>query len=831
MNLRNLKKATLIFGLLILTTAAFSQGIEGGDLVKSKSVLLKKPMAYDNPNGKKIEGPDAKRSEKDREANWRVFSDRDNNPTYFDKNCTKKNVTLHFMECFVVAQETEDAVRIVRFDPVNQPFIDKPGSKKGELIFKPSAEDVGWIKKKYLLLWDRALVNDSTKYTKKAISVKKLDNSSGNGLQSIIKKGILDLYTYPEADKSKYSAGKDITLFQYLFILKEDPESKMLLVAKANRITPSGSSDEMLGWAKKSELQVWDNAVCLRINFDEEAIQERKEKNIKVQFFKDINGAKTFRDGKVAPALPFVYDDPNKDGENRDDNPYFYGFPIIDKDLKEPNIYKTGYVTQTVNSQGKDIFSASRQAKINETFEGIKKNFTKVNILFVIDGSQRQFMKTVSQAIRDIALLDGSSNTTKNEYKIGGIIYNDAKCEEDAFKTIALMKDKDSFIEKLTDEANKTSPCVVNRDLNGAPIYTAVTKACNMFDSKDQTNIIVVVGTTSDPIKTGKAEALKSLIEKQVKINFFQTVSKDGALYDAFVKDCQGFLIQNAQAFDKKYFPEDLKSGKLKPATIKSSETDNFAFLENSGVPGNFQWVDAGGQIKPSDVSKKIQKLIRENENRMNQIIERYDGNTTGAAKGVKEGADDQEETKQLMALFLDKGFKAEDIDQLANVQNFQLFIEGYASVSNKNLAQPVLTRTLFISRTEYQDLVDIFANLNDSYTSSNQRTGAVNTYKEIIKKYKGSSGKDDLLDFNLNDFMKLVTGLSGISTNPLFKRSLEDIQNEKKTSAEELAKLKNSFALINSRLKKVKGNKNLRLEQGDESYYWIPESVFHIDF
>ena len=183
------------------------------------------------------------------------------------------------------------------------------------------------------------------------------------------------------------------------------------------------------------------------------------------------------------------------------------------------------------------------------------------------------------------------------------------------------------------------------------------------------------------------------------------------------------------------------------------------------------------------------------------------------------------------MALFLDKGFKAEDIDQLANVQNFQLFIEGYASVSNKNLAQPVLTRTLFISRTEYQDLVDIFANLNDSYTSSNQRTGAVNTYKEIIKKYKGSSGKDDLLDFNLNDFMKLVTGLSGISTNPLFKRSLEDIQNEKKTSAEELAKLKNSFALINSRLKKVKSNKNLRLEQGDESYYWIPESVFHIDF
>ena len=61
-------------------------------------------------------------------------------------------------------------------------------------------------------------------------------------------------------------------------------------------------------------------------------------------------------------------------------------------------MYKTGYVTQTVNTKGDNIFSASRQAKINETFEGIKKNFTKVNILFVVDGSQRQFMKTIKKS-------------------------------------------------------------------------------------------------------------------------------------------------------------------------------------------------------------------------------------------------------------------------------------------------------------------------------------------------------------------------------------------------------------------------------------------------
>jgi hypothetical protein len=808
----------------------FSQSIEGGDIKNGKHQLLRKPMAYDMPTGKTIEGEDSKRSTRG-EARWTVYSDREDNDTYFDKKCIRKNTTLHFMDCFVVAQETDDAVRLVRFDPVNQPFVEKSGSKKGELVFKSNAEDVGWIKKTRVLLWSSALVNDSTKYTQKAISVKKLENGS-NSLESILKKGrgILDLFTYPDAGKrERYAAGKDITLFQYLFVLKSDPATKMLLVAKEYRITPSGYIDEVLGWAPENQLQIWDNAVCLRINFDDAAVQERQEKNIKVQFFRDINGAKAFRDNKPATPLPFIYEDPS-DNQKRNDNPYFYGFPIVDKNMKEPNIYKTGYVTQTVDKNGKTIFSANKQAVINEQFEEIKKSFKKINILFLIDGSQRNSMKIISKALGDIALLDDGSNTTKNTYKMGAVIYNDAKCTEDGFKTISLTNSKDTFIDKLMNESEKISPCEVNRDANGAPTYSAIKKGCDMFDSKDQTNIIIMVGTTSDPIKTEKNAALSALINKHVKINFLQTASKDGSMYDTYVKDCKSFLIENAKAFDNKFFAEDLKSGKLKPAKLIPSSTENLATLENSGVPGSFFWVDPGTQIKPTDVSKKIQNLIRENETSINKIIERYEGNTTGGIRGVKDGTEDTEETKQLMAMLMEKGFKPEEINQLANVQNFQLFIEGYASIVNKNLMYPILNRTLFINRNEYNDLVAIFENLNDSYTTSNQRTNIVNTYKEIIKKYKGSASNEVMENFNLNDFMRLVTGLSGISRNPLFKRSLEDIQNDKKTNADDLQKLKSGFNTINKNLKKIKGDKNYRLEQDNETFYWIPESVFHFD-
>ena len=823
-------RLSLLVVLLCVRGLVFSQSIEGGDIKNGKHQLLRKPMAYDMPTGKTIEGEDAKRSTRG-EARWTVYSDREDNDTYLDKKCTKKNTTLHFMDCFVVAQETDDALRLVRFDPVNQPFVEKSGSKKGELVFKPSAEDVGWIKKTRILLWTSALVNDSTKYTQKAISVKKLENGS-NSLESILKKGrgILDLYTYPDGGKrERYAAGKDITLFQYLFVLKSDPETKMLLVAKEYKITPSGYIDEILGWAPESQLQIWDNAVCLRINFDEAAVQERKEKNIKVQFFKDIEGAKAFRDNKPATPLPFIYEDPN-DNQKRNDNPYFYGFPIVDKDLMEPNIYKTGFVTQTVDKNGRTIFSANKQANINEQFEEIKKNFKKVNILFLIDGSQRAFMKTVAQSLTNIALLDGGSNTTKNSYKLGAIIYNDVKCSTDAFKIISLTNSKDIFLDKLLNESESTSPCNVNRETDGAPTFSAIKKGCDMFDSKDQTNIIIMVGTTSDPDKSEKINSLKALIGKHVKISFIQTVSKEGSLYDTYVKDCKGFLIENAKAFDANFFANDLKSGKLKPAKLIPSNTENIAILENSGVSGSFYWADAGKQIDAVDMSKKIQNLIGANENSINSIIERYEGNTTGGIKGMKDGVEDTEETKQLMAMLIEKGFKPEEINQLANVQNFQLFIEGYASIVNKKMITPILNRTLFLNRNEYNDLVTIFENLNESYTTSNQRNNIINTYKEIIKKYKGSASNSDLEDFNLNDFMKLVTGLVGISRNPLFNRSLEDIQNEKKTNADDLQILKNGFNNIYKNLKRIKGDKNYRLEQDNETFYWIPENVFHFN-
>jgi hypothetical protein len=213
----------------------------------------------------------------------------------------------------------------------------------------------------------------------------------------------------------------------------------------------------------------------------------------------------------------------------------------------------------------------------------------------------------------------------------------------------------------------------------------------------------------------------------------------------------------------------------------------------------------------------------------MSSIFARYESNTSGADKNIKQ--DDEGETKALMAMLFQKGIKAEDLEILASQENYQLFIEAYAPLGNRNLKESILTRTLFMSRKEFQNLQGTFDKLNsESYTTDDIRTNLLSTYKEIILKYKG--GNFDLSkigDKSPDYFMSLITSLPPTG-NKLFARKLNDLKDPKKTTDDELYKLKNIFSNITTRLKKIYKDPLSRMEQEEDDFYWVPESTFHID-
>ncbi|MEP7171103.1 MAG: type VI secretion system protein TssR domain-containing protein, partial [Bacteroidota bacterium] len=231
--------AILLFFLSLFHTDVFAQVLFGKKLEGMECV---KPCdCYKAPSGTEEnekcslcahskEMPGRSKFEK----YWQVYSDREDNPTYVDQNFSKPTgFTLSYMQACIVAQEAGNAVRLVKWS--YKEFV--MTSKGKDQVFKNNAEDLGWIEKKKLLLWKNSLIDDSTRFSKKAVSVKKLEDKKNMTITSYISNhGILDLFNAPMADK-KSDLDRELKMFQYLFIYKED--NGMYLLGKTNEMVPA----------------------------------------------------------------------------------------------------------------------------------------------------------------------------------------------------------------------------------------------------------------------------------------------------------------------------------------------------------------------------------------------------------------------------------------------------------------------------------------------------------------------------------------------------------------------------------------------------------------
>jgi cell division protein FtsB len=76
---------------------------------------------------------------------------------------------------------------------------------------------------------------------------------------------------------------------------------------------------------------------------------------------------------------------------------------------------------------------------------------------------------------------------------------------------------------------------------------------------------------------------------------------------------------------------------------------------------------------------------------------------------------------------------------------------------------------------------------------------------------------------------MSLVTSLPP-NNNPLLKKSLKELEDPKKTKDDYIEKLKKNFVKMSESLKQLKRDPRYRMEQDDETFYWVPEKTFHIE-
>jgi hypothetical protein len=802
----------IFYAINLITVTTFAQGRVEGDPI-AKMSPLKLPKIYEQPTGK-INKKGEERSKNP--GNWIVFSDREDNKTYSDKNCTKEYSSINFMQALMVADETDNEVRVVEYDPSDMPYQTE-GKKP---LFKTNAVEKGWIKKSKLLLWSLSMVNDTTKYSMKAIAVKKLGDNQE--VTNLINKGrVLDLYDVPMVDK-KYQNNRDSKLFEYLFILKEDKDSKMLLLSRRNKTNASNSKQDVLGWVPNTQVHKWDNALCLRINFADASVNERKDKGIEAQFFKTKDGARKFKSGQKVIGLPFEYGSADK---IEPDNPYYYGFPIIEDAKDDAVIFKTGYVTNTIDKNNKSIFNNYEKATFDQKFETLKKQKEKVNIIFAIDVmALKNFSKAIKDFVKNSQFFRADDQTT-NKYQVGAIIYNDVDAsDEDKFWKIPLTNDATDFCDRIDRFIPKIS--VAERTKEGSPLFEAIANACDNF-SKDRTNIIILAGLTKGTDTKFKNSALDKLVDKQVKMSLFQVANKGGNMYDGFILDAKWLLQNSADKIDLNYTKKIQKSESFKVKSKLEPINENKFVLKYSVIPGEINTKDEGTEYMLSKLTKEFNDFIRMQEENLNNYLNSYKENTiTGRKEELNENKVEQQ--KQLAAMLNDAGISADAIDKLSEQENFQLFISAYTSIENKNLTNQLLLRTLFMQKREFERLQESFDLIADASSTDAQRTAVTAAFQQIIFSYKGVMDPKEVANFTADDIFKLITSLPK-TNNDLFKLSLKKLRDIKETPDESIRKLSQDFNNISRALKEVKKNKIYHYDTDDETFYWVPENVFRI--
>ena len=247
---------------------------------------LGQPAKYNLP----VNSYDIEKTEDRFPLPWIVYSDRDNNRTYFTYKQKTPYRRLFFMEKYIVVEEKNEYVHIVK-----DPNISR-------LTLSDYAIDYGWIHKKNLLLWRRCLVTRRMHNDWKVLIAPDIDpvlmkfkkNPQNHSVNSGIKVNPSEIY------------------FVYKLVdIDEDGHSDYMLLATHPRLP----SDENLlrkkivvGWASKEKFTFWNQRLALEPNWENKARMERKYGQ-KARLFRDMKTAQRYAENRWVPKTKIVWDD------------------------------------------------------------------------------------------------------------------------------------------------------------------------------------------------------------------------------------------------------------------------------------------------------------------------------------------------------------------------------------------------------------------------------------------------------------------------------------------------------------------------------------------
>ena len=813
-----MKKTVLAFVFLFACSYLAGQELTG-------KVALKKPFKYFEP----YEDIDdySETEEKDLTREWIVYSDRTNNKTYDKPGSTAVKKSLGFLEEFLVLDETDKYIHIVK-----DPNVDFDGT------LSSSAKDYGWISKDKMLLWEHCLVTRIGKIDKKAMV---LNTVEGIRRKDIDKDESIEVFFCKDPGLNKRSQNST-SLYEVFFIYKQTKDA--VLLGRLNR--KSGGikiSDVVDGWIPITRINFWDHRIALEPNPEEDAVKERKSKSKKTTILLDEPAAEDFMKGRIVRDRDIFWD---TDTYEERPHGYWRRFPILEYD-KEAGMYHIGVMGEIHSPKG--VVDQITKADADKQMAELITKKRNINIVFVIDGttSMQPYFKPVSDAIISSMkkLKELYDNELVNNIQFGAVVYRDY-AEDQRRKLIEPFT--------LTSDNKKISEWLLSRQAidyhdTDAPeaVYYGLQKALLtiLYGKEKETNVIILIGDAgnhhrNDASQVSETKLVDLLEYYGCHFLAFQVNNKAShTTYDEFGPQAKNIIQRNAkEIYDdiRNNIPTYLsKYGKDKP--VFHSAGNNRDTLNNTAIVGMVIYAEKGKSISTSVLRQEIMNVIRYVYDYMNDYVsiiseifaegKSFDKVFTSNAQQRTRYTDKEVSvfTDAILYYLTQLDISGEQLKILCD-KNFQLYIEGYTPHKLDNFKYPLFQRVLFVSRLELGDLINIMEKLQSAY-SGNRRQKLYDTWIEILKDHVGDVNEEELEDMTFEEIYEKVFGLPG--TSELLKDTkLKYLTNREVVSEDDIEEYAHRIDLKYNRLHRILNEVNYiySFRSNEEVYYWLPEHI-----
>jgi len=493
----------LAMGLMVLATGCKLLPLTG----KTRILRQPQPRCYLNEAGwQLLDGGLHGRS-------WgAVWSDRVGNHTQISLSNDMTAKALDNLQPLYVLRKKKGMAKVAALKTdVN------PGTTRG-WVPRKSLNRLGWIALQQLLCWPTALK----------------DMHSGQAVKAIACVGHSDMLQHPEvyferdslilftAPDLQTKTATHIAPGSLLYVFKLSEDGKSCLVGGQSVITPENASHVMLGWISRNAVKFWGTGPAFTWNGTE-----------------DNASAGLLVGTDTMATLPVA----DLSSRTRFENI----FPLASHHSPQTDTINTHYLDNILDYSRNKVYNVLGQPVYYNRYREIVGRAQRLNVVFVIDAGagNRLYLPAIKSVMQDIQLYFDTT-TPRKLARFGAVMYKRNPCSGDSLPDMMGLSPNYTDMVSFIDCKATLAGCA-DQELS-QPVYAGISEACTLLSPyPDETNIIVVAGTTGDRPSLPLADVATAVSKVQARLLFFQTVNKTADTYNDFVLAAEKMIMATAQ--------------------------------------------------------------------------------------------------------------------------------------------------------------------------------------------------------------------------------------------------------------------------------------------